>query len=159
MQAVCTHCSRDKSHAPGAIAAADRYRSPRIRALLMRARSQGVAFYILSGKHGLLAPQDPIADYDLLLTAGAAPDHARLVARQLRERGVTELDYITAPLDNDPQLAPYRATMAAACALSGVRLRVEELRGAPGDGEGSSASRTTDGTRTTEGARTTDGTR
>lgn len=83
-------CSRRKRPDPGLLPAIDRYDGINYKIVRKAMREdrwpRGLDLLILSAKHGLLAPGDPIEDYDLLMT----PERARMlspaVVRALAER-------------------------------------------------------------------------
>lgn len=128
---VCSYCSAAKRDDEGPLPALERYRSERLRDLARQAGGGGAPLFILSGRFGLLAPDEPIPWYDHLLSADEAPAMAHRVARRLRELGVTEVEYHTAAAAAVAPVRPYLATMRAACAEAGAALTIVELAGDP----------------------------
>jgi len=95
MQTFCTYCSRDKTTTASLLPAWQRYQSSRIADIQRQAESMGIPFCILSGEFGLLDWDQPIPWYDHLLVADEVPQLASLVARQLSEKRILQLDYFT----------------------------------------------------------------
>ncbi len=128
-----TYCAAAKDPTPGPLAAARRYRSTRIDAVGAWAVRRGAAFRILSGKYGLLAPDEPIPDYDHLLTADQVAAHIQHVAGQLRGLGPSDVVFYTRRADADPGAMPYRRCCVEACGLVGVACKVIEVPDGPVD--------------------------
>jgi hypothetical protein len=129
---LCTCCSAQKSHAAGLLPAIERYRSRRIAAIHALAGRRGWRFVILSGRHGLLAPEAPIADYDHLLLASEVETMASRVATQIAATGIEAVEYVTASMESDAHLVPYRDTIARACEMASIPCRVVEVGTAAG---------------------------
>jgi hypothetical protein len=84
MQIVLISCVNDKNDGPAA--ARDLYSSTLFIEMRRYAEKFSDAWYILSAKHGLLAPDDVIAKYDLTLNSMAVSDRrawAQRVGSQL----------------------------------------------------------------------------
>jgi hypothetical protein len=84
---VLVGCCRDKGPVPTAARAL--YRSPRFRLAVEWAEASRCPWFILSGKHGLLAPDDVVAPYDLDLSAAdvaVVSDWARQAVAALLDR-------------------------------------------------------------------------
>ena len=75
MKIHATYCSAEKSRTPGEIPAIVRYTSRRIQWVNKRAQKHGEAFFIVSGKYGLIKAEEEIAYYDFLLTSDALNEH------------------------------------------------------------------------------------
>ncbi len=127
MQAFCTYCSRDKSDAPGAMPAIQRYKSIRIEKVHTAASQLGLEFYILSGKFGLLAPDQAIPWYDHLLKREDVSHLADRVANQIQEYGITGLVYFTNSFNRDPDVIPYHDAIVAACSRTSRPVLVIEM--------------------------------
>ena len=125
MIAWCTYCSAAKRNDPHPLPALERYLDARIHDLAARAAAAGAGFLILSGEYGFLRPEEPIPWYDHLLRGSEVAALAARAASQLERLGVAELVYHTVDAATDPQVVPYRETVARACALAGVGLDVE----------------------------------
>lgn len=125
MKALVTYCSAEKRRDAGVLPAVERYESWRIREVARRARTEGTAFFILSGEFGLLAPEDPIPYYDHLLLPKEAAGIGSRVGDQLRAYGVAEVTFVSRDPAREPPLAAYHAAITAGCARAGATLRVE----------------------------------
>jgi hypothetical protein len=132
MTIFCTTCGAAKDHAERPLPASQRYQSARIRRVHAAARTLGVGFAILSGKYGLLKPDDGIPDYDHLLQPAEVSAHAARVARQLREMNVEKVIFFTGSLAADRNLQPYLDCMASAAETAGVEVALVEI---PADDE------------------------
>jgi hypothetical protein len=136
MITLCTYCSAAKSRSPGSIPAIDRYRSARIRSIHAAARESGLGFLILSGRFGLVAPDEPIPHYDHLLVAEEVAAHSIKVSGQMTALGVEELVFHTVPPATDPNVQPYLDCIEEAARRAGVELqfihRSDLARGEPG---------------------------
>ncbi|MCI0407266.1 MAG: hypothetical protein L0191_01670 [Acidobacteria bacterium] len=127
MTSFCTYCSATKSPESGEIPAIRRYRSPRISRVYDASRTLGFQFRVLSGKYGLVRAEQGLPFYDHLLTQEEVPALAELVARQIREAGITAFVYFTKPLATNPKLVPYHDALVIACRLASASLCVVEL--------------------------------
>ncbi|HSM16459.1 MAG TPA: hypothetical protein VK845_05605 [Gemmatimonadales bacterium] len=126
MELVCTTCSKRKRRAPGLLPARHRYLSKRIRYVLSLAEHGSRLAAILSGRYGLLAPDDRIPWYDQVL----APDGVEVLLprliEQLRSLGATSAVFYAQP----PSTAgwePYHEALEQACRRLGIRLEVRLL--------------------------------
>ena len=126
MKIHATYCSADKSSAPGEIPAIERYTSRRIQWVNKRAQRHGEAFFILSGKHGLIKADEEIAYYDYLLTSDALNEHVQLLAQQLSTLGIQHVTFFTRPVRIDPNILPYLKSIKEACRMSQVSLEIVE---------------------------------
>lgn len=108
LTAVVTICCREKDAAKKPLPAGRRYRSERIKAVWRVAREAGLPFFILSGKFGLLRPEDPIPYYDYLLPAEKAPEIALKIKRFLRNERIGRIILFIPDPALDPKVIPYR---------------------------------------------------
>lgn len=127
MTSFCTYCSATKSPESAEIPAIRRYQSSRIGRVYDASRTLGFRFRVLSGEYGLVAPEQGIPYYDHLLTLEEVPALAELVARQIREAGITAFVYFTKPLATNPKVAPYHDALVTACRLTSASVCVVEL--------------------------------
>ena len=127
MQAFCTYCSRDKSDEPGNIPAIRRYLDTRIEKVYNAASQLGLGFYILSGKFGLLSPQEPIPWYDHLLRPEEVSSLADRIVKQIREYEINRVVYFTKSFAQDPNVIPYHDAIVAACSRTSQPILVIEL--------------------------------
>ena len=126
----CTYCSANKDRTPGLLPALERYRSSRIRRVAGAASLARVRFLVLSGRFGLLSPDEPIPWYDHLLEPSEVDELARLAASQLSQAGATLVRYFTESLDN-PKLAPYAEVVRKAGVISGTLVEFVEFEEEP----------------------------
>lgn len=114
MHAFCTYCSKDKRDDLSDIPAIHRYRSPRIDGVYDAALRLGVGFYILSGKFGLIPPEQPIPLYNHLLLPSEVPQLVDRVTEQVQRYGITHLVYFTQSFEQDPHVIPYHDVIVSA---------------------------------------------
>lgn len=119
MDCVVTICCKEKQMSPEPLPAHQRYLSRRIDFVAEEAVRLGLPFFIFSGKYGLLAPQDPIPYYDLLLKADQVPSMAAVLGEQLRRRDLQALRFHGWPEDT-PGWAAYHEALRQGCSLAGV---------------------------------------
>ena len=124
---LCTYCSASKSDQPGEIPAIQRYQSSRIRRVSEAAVRLGIGFLILSGKFGLVLPEQPIPLYDHLLQQEEVSDLAALASEQMRANNIGGVVYFTRSLYIDKDLLPYHEVIVAACGRSCIPLHVIDL--------------------------------
>ncbi|MGB1050899.1 MAG: DUF6884 domain-containing protein [Chitinophagales bacterium] len=126
MKIHATYCSAEKSSTPREIPAIERYTSRRIQWVNQRAQRHGEAFFILSGKYGLIKAEEEIDNYDYLLTSDALNEHTQLLSRQLSNLGIQRVTFFTRPVRIDPNISPYLKSIEKACRLSQVSLEIVE---------------------------------
>ena len=129
MLLYATYCSRDKSAVPGTLPAIERYRSERIQAVFEAASAAGAGFRILSGRFGLLEATSEIPLYDHLLTAEEVAEMTKKVAGQLRQLEPGQVVFFSRTVQEDPRVAPYRATIMAACKRLGIAITMVDMTG------------------------------
>jgi hypothetical protein len=112
-----TVCSREKDETPEPLQAIDRYKGSHIQKIEKEARSAGYQFFILSGKHGLLAPEDLVESYDYLLTVDNVGRLALKLVGQLWEKEISSVHFYCKP---GPRWFPYFAAMTKATSQAGV---------------------------------------
>ena len=131
MHITASYCSAPKRDDDGLLPAIERYRSERLRGLWALGRSLGAPLFILSGRFGLLAADEPIPWYDHLLPAAEVPAMTARVSGQLRAHGVAAVTWHTASPAVAPAVQPYLDVMRAACREAGAGFTVHELDGDP----------------------------
>ena len=122
-----TYCSGNKSDAKGLLPSIKRYNSERIRRIFHAARKLGIEYRTLSGRYGLISPEDEIPYYDYLLEQSRTTFLSKIVARQLIELGTSKLIYFSKDTDEEPELARYKLTIKKACLFAGVELIEQPL--------------------------------
>lgn len=120
MRIFCTYCSAHKSKETGEMPAIRRYLSERIVKVYHAAQELGVAFFILSGEFGLLAPDSPIPWYDHLLLPEEVTALATRLTGQLQANHISGIVYFTQSLAQESVVIPYHASLAAACTRVGL---------------------------------------
>lgn len=122
-----TYCSADKDENPSKIPAIERYKSPRIDMVSNLSNSSGSDLFILSGKYGLLHSSEEIPFYDHLLTDEEVLEHSKLIAKQLKTYGVTEVYFYMRPLSIDPKIKPYAMAISNACDDCRIKLNITHV--------------------------------
>ncbi len=111
---LITTCCKEKDETPGELPAIRRYRSERIARAFEESRRLGLPMLILSGKFGLLQPQDPIPWYDHPLQMTEVPGLIPRLAESLAKGEVTGIYFIARPPET-PGWAPYHTVLKRAC--------------------------------------------
>ena len=117
-----TYCSKNKKRDKGLMKAIERYDSGRMRQVRAAAESLGIGFRLLSGKYGLLAPDEKIAWYDHLLKWEGIGRVLPRVAKRLAREKVGAVVYFTRPLRKASAPLAYHALMEAACVENDIKL-------------------------------------
>lgn len=131
MRINASYCSAPKRDDEGLLPAVERYLSERLQGLWSLGRREGAPLFILSGRFGLVAADEPIPWYDHLLVADEAPAMAARVAAQLRGLGIEAVVWHTASPAVAPAVQPYLDVMSSACREAGAELAVRLLDGDP----------------------------
>ena len=129
MEFLCTICCAEKRRDPQALAARERYLSPRIAQIMAESETTGRPLIILSGKFGLIDADEPIPWYDELLERSSVAALVPVVAEQLRKREATRLLFV-ARQRTAPGWGPYFDLIEQACEQAGVVLSCRGLPGA-----------------------------
>ncbi len=124
MKATSTICSRQKDERLGLLPARLRYTAPHVLETEKIATEQGLPFFILSGKYGLIPADTEIPCYDYYLEASAADPLAGVIKEQLLAAGITELDFYT---EAKPSWAPYEQAITKGAASAGITLHILPL--------------------------------
>ena len=124
---VCTICCREKDHSPGLLPASRRYLSDRIRRVYQLAREAGLGFVILSGRFGLISPDQPIPYYDQLLREDEAKEMSGRVADFLKKNEVKKIIFLLPDPELDPHVRPYLNSMKHGARKAGAALEVITL--------------------------------
>lgn len=97
MTLYVTYCSKEKKESESDLPAMERYQSERIEQIYQESLNDGEDFAILSGKYGLVKPDEHIPYYDKLLEEDDLEDIASEVEEFLEEEQVSEVVYFTRP--------------------------------------------------------------
>ena len=123
MTVFCTYCSANKNDAQNKLPAIERYQSARITSVYNAAVSLGVNFLILSGKYGILKPDDQIHYYDHLLKSSKVKGHSLRVAEQLTILGIKDIIFFSKSALEDENINCYINCMELASKKSGVDIK------------------------------------
>ena len=115
MLIYCTYCSAEKHPSKEPIAAIDLYKSTRIQEVYQMASKANLAFFIFSGKHGLIAPKQSIAWYDHLLKKKDITAHAEFLTKQIQSLNISAIHFYSKLPENDPHLHTYIQCITLAC--------------------------------------------
>ena len=113
MALYVTYCSKDKSREEEKIPAISRYSSARIEKIRELAEKRDQKFAILSGKYGILRPQQKIPFYDKLLGEEDLEEMVQKVEKQLEEMNSEQVIYFTKEVSG--QRTPYFELIRRAC--------------------------------------------
>lgn len=116
---VCSICSKVKSTEAGKLPARQRYQGSHIGKVEAIALEQGVPFFILSGRFGLLAADEGVESYDYLLIEEDVQRLADEIQVKLYEHKIGVVHFYT---KLKPQWEPYGRALAIACSAAKVRL-------------------------------------
>lgn len=119
-----TYCSRKKNTTPGFIPAIQRYDSERISGLYNKSLNDNVPFAILSGKYGLVTPEQPIPWYDHLLTLIDISIIKERIISFILNHNIRDITYFTPQTQS---VVLYREVLVQACNDTGVTITVEGL--------------------------------
>ena len=124
MLIFCTYCSAEKNRTDTPIAAIDLYKSTRIEAVHQMALHANRPFFIFSGKHGLIAPDQSIAWYDHLLRKESISKHAQFLAKQIQSLNISAIHFFSNLPENDPHLHTYIDCITTACKSCNIPIQV-----------------------------------
>ena len=124
MLAYATYCSAQKNYSKIAVPAIELYDSDRISKVFELAKSQNAKFVILSGKYGLLEPNQEINYYDHMLIQSEVETHADVIASQITSKYISEIVFFTNSIETDPNLLPYIACIESACEKAKIQFKV-----------------------------------
>ena len=124
MKVISTYCSAEKDKRIDLIPAYQRYTSERIACLKSEAKSQGTTFMILSGKFGLIHADHPLPNYNHLLRESQVEYQAKFVAVQIEENGITEIEFHSRTVEEDPQLVTYHNCIQMAAEIVKVPVTI-----------------------------------
>lgn len=115
-----TYCSKDKDRTRKDIPAVERYDSERIKDVKALADERDEDFVILSGKYGLIGPQEEIPFYDELMRERNIPQLITGVKNYLESRNIEQVTYHTKAVKNERK--PYYKLIKNACDALDVEL-------------------------------------
>ena len=91
MEIYCTICSKEKRTNKELLKSIERYISERIKAIYNKSKKDNVEFRILSGKFGLLKPEEKIPWYDYKLIMKDVPRLNKIVKQQLFSQKINKI--------------------------------------------------------------------
>lgn len=124
MKAFCTYCSAQKDTTLKMIPAIKRYKSQRIISVYSESLRQKHEFIILSGKFGLLYPNDEVPFYDHLLKHSEVEELAQIVDRQIKLMGLSEIVFFTRSPIQDKNVVCYIDCLEMACEITNTILKI-----------------------------------
>lgn len=128
MEFLCTICCKRKRRDAQPLPALERYVSRRIRFVWQESLRLQKPLLILSGKYGLLEPDEKIPWYDQALRFTEVELLAVKIMKQLSAHCVSRLIFYALPR-RTRGWRPYYTALEKACAALGVALRCKILRG------------------------------
>ncbi len=117
-----TYCSKDKDRTRKDLPAIERYDSDRIDKIKALAEKRDEDFAILSGKCGLIGPEEKIPFYDELLRERNIPQLITGVKNFLESHNVDKVIYHTRKVENERK--PYFKLVKNAC--EGLNIELEK---------------------------------
>lgn len=126
MLAYCTYCSADKHFSETQLPAIELYNSVRINKVFEAAKKSNAPFLILSGKYGIVSPNEKISYYDHLLKSSEIDAHSDLISRQIMSMKITAIEFYTNSIKKDANLHPYIDCITKACTKSSIKLKIIE---------------------------------
>ena len=124
MLVIATICSRKKNASTMLLPAYERYLGEHIQKAKLIALQKNAPFYILSGLLGFIPAETQIDFYDYLLLDSKVDELVILVAKQIREASITEINLYT---ENNPNWQPYHRTIQDASLVTGVVCSIVHL--------------------------------
>lgn len=113
-----TYCSKNKDRSRKNLPAIERYQSDRIDKISSRVKDKEGDFAILSGKYGLLKPDDEIPYYDQLLREKDVPSLMNEVVNFLKTRDINHVIYYTREVKGSR--VPYFNLIKTSCTTLGI---------------------------------------
>ncbi|MFO7794273.1 MAG: hypothetical protein R6V35_04845 [Candidatus Nanohaloarchaea archaeon] len=117
-----TYCTKEKDRTRKDLPAIERYDSERIDRIKALAEKRNEDFAILSGKYGLIWPEEEIPFYDELLRERNIPQLITGVKNFLESHNVDKVIYHTRKLENERK--PYFKLVKNAC--QGLDIELEK---------------------------------
>ncbi len=124
MKILATYCSALKNETVELVASHKRYKSNRIESIRIKAQNLAIPFFILSGKFGLIRSDQPIPYYDHLLVMAEVESHSKLVAEQIKEAGISKIEFFSRSIHEDPNIKAYLDCMKMACETNSIPLQI-----------------------------------
>lgn len=120
-----TYCSKDKDRTRKNLSAIQRYDSDRISRIKALTEQKDEDFAILSGKYGLIGPEEEIPFYDELLHEKDIPQLITGVKNFLQSRDVGKVVYHTKKVEG--KRTPYYKLLKNACDTLEIELEKRKI--------------------------------
>ncbi|OGC48748.1 hypothetical protein A2W32_01185 [candidate division WWE3 bacterium RBG_16_37_10] len=120
MKYLITTCCKEKRTDKKILPAIDRYLDPRIKHVLNISKVSNSGFVILSGKYGILEPEEQIPYYDKILTEEEVDEMVKKVTIQLKKLDISELIVYGLDKNTFHSWRPYYSVLEKACALLNI---------------------------------------
>lgn len=127
MRIYLTTCCKEKTKTESPIPAIDLYLDPRIHFIHEQAQKDEVEFRILSGKWGVIHPNQELDWYDKKLELEDIEEMTGTLLIQLATEKITEIIFFVISPKIDEGTQPYIDLMKKATAVSGISLSVWRL--------------------------------
>ena len=125
MKISCTICSREKNTGHSLLPAIRRYASERIHSVHEKSKADKVEFRILSGRFGLLAPDEKIPFYDHLLVSDEIKETKQIVKAQMIREDIDEVVFFMENLAEHPNWQAYYEVIRQACSELNIKFQEE----------------------------------
>lgn len=102
-----------------------RYKSTRIKQVTKIANAEGLPFFILSGKYGLIEYDKPIPFYDHLLLDQEIDRISKIVSTQIINNNISSIDFYAKLKLHD--WVAYYEVLEKAAELSNINLNIHHL--------------------------------
>ena len=123
MKVYCTYCSENKSKKMGKIPSIERYNSSRINLIYEKSKKDKVPFVILSGKFGLLSPEEEIEWYDQKLNLSQSEELSEIVKNQIEKQKIKHFVFFLK--SEDLEAKKYEKFLKIICDSLGIKTSVK----------------------------------
>ena len=127
MKIYCTVCSRKKLETDQSVEAVNLYLSENIRNVYEKSMREGIEFRILSGKFGLLRPDEKIRRYDYLLKDDAVNELKEKIKNQMKSQEIDDITFFAENREEHPNWIPYYNSIIRACNELEIKLKLVEI--------------------------------
>lgn len=124
MKIYLTACGKKKKRDSCKIKSIDRYLSKRIKTIYNKSKRDSVNFRILSGKFGLLKPDEKIEWYDKLLLKKDIPELEKIIEKQIKNQKINEIIFFAINTKEDKLSKPYLEVIKKVCLKNKIKLKI-----------------------------------
>jgi len=128
MKIYCTTCSKEKVEDKEKINAIKRYISPRINSIYKKSQKDHVEFRILSGKFGLLRPNEKIPAYNQKLEMKNIPNLINIIKSQISSQNINEIIFFSVNPKQDINWKPYLYLIRKICSEEKISLEIKLIK-------------------------------